>query len=667
MHSSRSLHLTGFSLLAALAGVVHGQLPTAIPGLQVWLDGQDSGTLQTSGGTVFQWDDKSGNGFHAVQANAARQPSTAGTLNGFQAVHLDSAALNGDPNGDGMSITGVNIGARGYTVYLVDQYWGDVGGGRSLQGTGGNNWLLGSWGCCGTGIRSGHYAEGWVASVNGFGTGLNQPRVSQALGGTGASSLLWNGDLLGRNGANGNPGGLQIGWHGGVGGFDETGKMDVGEVIAFNRLLTDPERRTMDNYLSTHWNLPRAMQRHFPTQTARVSGGDAGDGLDFTGNFVAAVNAGGPAVTVGNANFVASAPGGAINSQNVVGPGFWGTWNMGASADDTALGNVMNSIQWSGDGGAPAVSSTVTGLIPGHAYKAQLIFAEECCANRHFGVQINGETVVQDLQVSNLQQGNLTGGGTKTAGTAVVHAWRNVAGSNFSFNLIAPDLAGGDLNPTIAGYTLEDMGMVTTSAGGITSVASLDLAGSFAYALDFGNSVGNAPGPKTVAGLTFSPAELASGVFTYAENILNYTHTEIGGTADDNNLEDILQSIRWTATDDLEEVVTMDLDVVPGTQYKLQLLFGDDASGNRGFDISVEDMLLYDNFRTADYGGSTAYVSYEFTASDDELNIMLDGWRTAFADKNPIISGLTLEVIPEPSAASVSLLAAALLGFRRRR
>lgn len=655
-------------LLAAFGGSASAQLPTSIPGLQVWLDGRDGATLQSSGGTIFQWDDKSGNAFNAVQANAAKQPSISGSINGFTAVHFDAATLNGDPNGDGMAISGVNLTNRGgYSIYIVDQYWGDLGGGRTLQGTGGNNWLLGNWGCCGTGLRSGNYTNGWVAQANAFAVGINQPRVSASLGGTTETQLLWNGDLLGRTNVNGLPGGLQLGYHGGVGGFDETGQSDVGEVIVFNRLLTDPERRVIDNHLAAQWGLPRPMQRHFPTQTVRIAGADAGEGLDFQGNFVAAVNAGGSNATVGNANFTASAPGGTINSQNVIGSGGWGTWNMGASADDTALNGVMNSIQWSGSGQSPAVSSTVSGLIPGHAYKAQLIFAEECCNNRHFGVQINGETRLADFQASAHQDGNLVGGTIKTAGTAVVHSWLNPAGTDFTFSLVAPDFAGGDANPTIAGFTLEDLGAVTTSAGQISGVNSLDLAGNFAYALDLGNSVGNSPGPKTVGGLTFQPAEGSSGTFVYAENILNYTHTELGSSPDDDNLEDILQSIRWTQTDDLEEVVTLDLDVVPGTQYKLQLLFGDDASGNRGFDVSVEDLLLYDNFRTANYGGSTAFITYEFTATDAELNIMLEGARTAFADKNPILSGVTLEIIPEPGSAALVLAAGAMLAGRRRR
>ena len=45
---------------------------------------------------------------------------------------------------------------------------------------------------------------------------------------------------------------------------------------------------------------------------------------------------------------------------------------------------------------------------------------------------------------------------------------------------------------------------------------------------------------------------------------------------------------------------------------------------------------------------------------------MLDGFAVGFADKNPIFNAFTLERIPEPGSAALSLLAGALLLRRRR-
>lgn len=53
--------------------------PTDISGLQLWLDATDSDTITESGGSVSQWDDKSGNANHAVQASGSLQPTYTGS------------------------------------------------------------------------------------------------------------------------------------------------------------------------------------------------------------------------------------------------------------------------------------------------------------------------------------------------------------------------------------------------------------------------------------------------------------------------------------------------------------------------------------------------------------------------------------------------------------
>jgi hypothetical protein len=46
--------------------------PTKISGLQLWLDAADTSTISHSSNLVTQWDDKSGNGYHATAASGAR-------------------------------------------------------------------------------------------------------------------------------------------------------------------------------------------------------------------------------------------------------------------------------------------------------------------------------------------------------------------------------------------------------------------------------------------------------------------------------------------------------------------------------------------------------------------------------------------------------------------
>lgn len=50
--------------------------PLDLPNLNGWWDASDATTITASSGSVSQWDDKSGNGYHLVQAVAASQPTT---------------------------------------------------------------------------------------------------------------------------------------------------------------------------------------------------------------------------------------------------------------------------------------------------------------------------------------------------------------------------------------------------------------------------------------------------------------------------------------------------------------------------------------------------------------------------------------------------------------
>jgi len=64
--------------------------PAQLSGLALWLDADDSDTITLNGTDVSQWDDKSGNGYHASQAVAAAQPLyVASGLNGKGSVEFD--------------------------------------------------------------------------------------------------------------------------------------------------------------------------------------------------------------------------------------------------------------------------------------------------------------------------------------------------------------------------------------------------------------------------------------------------------------------------------------------------------------------------------------------------------------------------------------------------
>ena len=116
------------SVIRPIIGSVIGQggsvdpVPSTISGLQLWLDAPDVDTLTVTGNDVTQWDDKSGNGNHAVQTIGGDRFQTGqATLNGLNVLTntgtnvniLLPSALHTISNGDNTLIlvaraTGIN-------------------------------------------------------------------------------------------------------------------------------------------------------------------------------------------------------------------------------------------------------------------------------------------------------------------------------------------------------------------------------------------------------------------------------------------------------------------------------------------------------------------------------------------------------------------------------
>jgi len=66
--------------------------PTDFSNLELWLDAADGDTITESGGALSQWDDKSGNVRHATQGTGALQPIyTTGLLNGLPGIVFDDS------------------------------------------------------------------------------------------------------------------------------------------------------------------------------------------------------------------------------------------------------------------------------------------------------------------------------------------------------------------------------------------------------------------------------------------------------------------------------------------------------------------------------------------------------------------------------------------------
>ncbi len=658
------LTLIPASLLVTLAASRAN--PAGINGLRLWLDPSDASTIQTSGGLVTQWDDKSGFGNHATQTDPNRQPVVGvGVLGGQNAIRLDAAGVGNftsSATDDGLLINPAFSLDRAYTVFLVDQYWGTAAQGRTLTSfSPNNNWLLGHW----NGAES-HYTGEFLGPN--IGAGTNNPLVSAAIG-TGTSNYLFREDR--GSGQNNNPawlapGGNLIIGEDSVGTWNEASQADIGDVIAFNRALTDTERWQVEDFLSTKYNQPFRLSRAHSTRSTVFSGADAGEGLDFQGNFIAAVNVGGASgFTIGDAAFTSDT---GVTAENHI-PS-WQTTTFGGatpSAGDVSLRTVMDSIRWSGvgNGGPEDIQVSIPGLTPGNTYKLQLLFGESGAGStRHHAVQVEGKDLIRDFA-----EGAHRGTDNPTAlGTAVVHEF--VAGDDtLNFTLHSLGLVGGDLNQLLNGFTVEDRGVTgMTTTGTFNSATQLDFSGTFDYAVSMGGS-----GGQTVGSAAFT-SENVVGVRVGAENAIPgwIPGVDFSGSPDDAALGAALSSIRWSETLSYHDGLSIDLDVTPGQEYKLQLMVMEGCCVGRGFDVSFEGVLTVRDFSADALGASGgaetgAVITHTFTAGDGTFNIMLDGYATAFVDKNPIINGFTLERIPEPGTLSLSLIAGALMLRRRRR
>lgn len=226
------------------------------------------------------------------------------------------------------------------------------------------------------------------------------------------------------------------------------------------------------------------------------------------------------------------------------------------------------------------------------------------------------------------------------------------------------------------------------AAGSASAVVSafqnssdLDLDGTFAYAINFGtgdvdtdvdglifNPVGDG---NTVAGVSTTPDPIRTfggPLGPVTEGFWNVTPA-LGGDDDINTvLSSLIDAHDTSAGVDSFEV---DLDAVDGQAYRLQLILNEEffqSDASRVFDISVDGVLVADDLDpykvavtdsgTAE-GDSAVLVSYDFVG-DGTVDIEFTN-ETSFA----ILSGLTLEVVPEP--ASVGLLAIGGLAIFGRR
>lgn len=126
------------------------------------------------------------------------------------------------------------------------------------------------------------------------------------------------------------------------------------------------------------------------------TGGDPGEGLNFSGNYLYAVNVNGPGgYTVQGLAFTAenATKGVQITSTHTT----TGTVTYGSptpTANDTALGNLMSRIRWSQ---APNEVVLTYQVLPGRTYQLQLLLDSSAYNGRTMDVMVDGTPVADNL------------------------------------------------------------------------------------------------------------------------------------------------------------------------------------------------------------------------------------------------------------------------------
>ena len=177
----------------------------------------------------------------------------------------------------------------------------------------------------------------------------------------------------------------------------------------------------------------------------------------------------------------------------------------------------------------------------------------------------------------------------------------------------------------------------------------VDFDGDFVYAVNiFG------PGGQTIRDATFTEDEETDGFFIESTHqIIDWALPDYGGSDDDEDLAEIMQSIRWTNVPTDLETVNIEMDVTAGEDYKLQMFFTESCC-NRGFNITLEEDLLVEDFAIHEHHLDDIWninsredgvlITHEFTAADPLVELALGLSETGdYPDNNGHISAITLE------------------------
>ena len=235
--------------------------PTQISGCALWLDGADTTSIQTSGSSVTQWNDKSGNGYAAVKASFSGGTITLSSQNRLTTVDVGANVMT-------IASFPWTTWNTMFFVISTDTWIYSAGtSGSGYQGYGfTGNWLLFFTSAGGNGYLDSVYPlDTQIISV----LGLTNQYCIFAIGyggGTQVSNYTINGALrYSTSSASGIAQGTTTTQVNINGNFNSNfGTSRIAEILHYNRELSSAQRQQVEGYLAWKWGLQGTLPAKHP-------------------------------------------------------------------------------------------------------------------------------------------------------------------------------------------------------------------------------------------------------------------------------------------------------------------------------------------------------------------------------------------------------------------
>lgn len=238
--------------------------PIDISGLELWLDAKDGETIFTNSNCINGiapsdnsdigcWQDKSGNGHNAIEANN-KPKFLVSSLNNYPAIYFDG-------NGKTLSIlSGLNIKQDSpRTIILVNKPETIQNNYSNIFGTGENAFID-----LGSNLNNNRVGLNYSETINGDGALISEANsliygkahILEISGKKDLTTIFNNGKIIN------DISNSYISWdmradlgigHANVSAREYLGS--IGEIIVYNKILSDNERNLIKNYLSNKWDI----------------------------------------------------------------------------------------------------------------------------------------------------------------------------------------------------------------------------------------------------------------------------------------------------------------------------------------------------------------------------------------------------------------------------